>query len=41
MSGAQQLITAVAGTLFLAYDTNPAEAAQIPVGTATFNMGWN
>ncbi|MGW3957584.1 phosphotransferase [Streptomyces sp. NPDC004752] len=34
---AQRMITAVAGTLVLAYGVNPAEVAQIPVGTATFN----
>ncbi|MFJ3946214.1 phosphotransferase enzyme family protein [Streptomyces griseoaurantiacus] len=34
---AEQMVTAVAGTLTLAYGVHPAEVAQIPVGTATWN----
>ncbi|MFD7919650.1 phosphotransferase enzyme family protein [Streptomyces sp. NPDC059740] len=37
MRVAEQMITAVAGTLILAYGVHPAEVTQIPVGTATWN----
>ncbi|MEV7465410.1 phosphotransferase [Streptomyces kronopolitis] len=37
MSDAQRMITAVAGTLILAYGVSPAAVTQIPAGTATFN----
>lgn len=37
MTRDEQRITAVAGTLVLAYGIQPAEVTQIPAGTATFN----
>lgn len=37
MSDAEQLVTAVAGTLVLAYGLQPADVTRIPVGTATVN----
>ncbi|WP_394426494.1 phosphotransferase enzyme family protein [Streptomyces sp. SGAir0957] len=37
MSVAEEMVTAVAGTLTLAYGVHPVEVAQIPVGTATWN----
>ncbi|MFF8592890.1 hypothetical protein ACF061_15880 [Streptomyces sp. NPDC015220] len=37
MRVAEQMVTAVAGTLVTAYGVHPAAVAQIPVGTATLN----
>ncbi|MEU5193683.1 hypothetical protein AB0G86_06415 [Streptomyces scabiei] len=37
MRVAEQMVTAVAGTLVMAYGVYPAEVTQIPVGTATWN----